>query len=137
MDKAALLGQVVDHVKEQRQRAKEATESSTMPGEIDEVIIEQDETNGSKYMKASICCDDRPELFAELKSALKGLEATIVEAEVTSLGGRIKANFVISASAANQQTSLKMALTRLLISSSYSTRSKRQRFFYPTSRSDN
>ncbi|XP_057788768.1 transcription factor bHLH51 [Salvia miltiorrhiza] len=137
MDKAALLGHVVDHVKEQRQRAKEASKSSSsMPSEIDEVIIDQH--HESEHIKASICCDDRPELFAELKAALKPLEATILEAEVTSLGGRIKANFIISAAMANQHT-LKMALTRLLISSGsgssgYGTRSKRQRFFYPTSR---
>ncbi|KAG6402206.1 hypothetical protein SASPL_139081 [Salvia splendens] len=37
MDKAAPLGHVVDHVKEQRQRAKEASKiSSGVPSEIDE-----------------------------------------------------------------------------------------------------
>ncbi|XP_042028962.1 transcription factor bHLH51-like [Salvia splendens] len=138
MDKAALLGHVVDHVKEQRQRAKEASKiSSGVPSEIDEVIVDQIE-DGSEQIKASICCDDRPELFAEIGGALKALEATIVEADITSLGGRIRANFVISASssAANQSGSIKMALTRLLISSGsgYGARSKRQRFFYPTPR---
>ncbi|KAG6415396.1 hypothetical protein SASPL_122807 [Salvia splendens] len=38
MDKAALLGHVVDHVKEQRQRTKEAIKiSSGVPSEIDEM----------------------------------------------------------------------------------------------------
>ncbi|KAG6418369.1 hypothetical protein SASPL_120572 [Salvia splendens] len=54
MDKAALLGHVVDHVKEQRQRTKEASKiSSGMPSEIDEVIIDQIE-DGSELIKASI-----------------------------------------------------------------------------------
>ncbi|XP_047956441.1 transcription factor bHLH51-like [Salvia hispanica] len=138
MDKAALLGHVVDHVKEQRQRAKEASETSGgVPSETDEVIVGEVE-DGSEQIKASICCDDRPELFAEIGGALKALEAAVVEADITSLGGRIRANFVISPSpsAANQSGSIKMALTRLLISSGsgYGARSKRQRFFYPTPR---
>ncbi|XP_041995887.1 transcription factor bHLH51-like [Salvia splendens] len=83
MDKAAPLGHVVDHVKEQRQRAKEASKiSSGMPSEIDEVIVDQIE-DGSEQIKSSICCDDRPELFAEIGSALKALEATIVEANIS------------------------------------------------------
>ncbi|KAG6412139.1 hypothetical protein SASPL_124808 [Salvia splendens] len=54
MDKAALLGHVVDHVKEQRQRTKEASKiSSGVPSEIDEVIIDQIE-DGSEQIKASI-----------------------------------------------------------------------------------
>ncbi|KAG6383669.1 hypothetical protein SASPL_156569 [Salvia splendens] len=60
MDKAAPLGHVVDHVKEQRQRAKEASKiSSGVPSEIDEVIVDQIE-DGSEQIKSSICCDDRP-----------------------------------------------------------------------------
>ncbi|XP_042016460.1 putative transcription factor bHLH107 [Salvia splendens] len=98
MDKAAPLGHVVDHVKEQRQRAKEASKiSSGVPSEIDESrifplllslakcgrdIVDQIE-DGSEQIKSSICCDDRPELFAEIGSALKALEATIVEANFT------------------------------------------------------
>ncbi|KAG6420825.1 hypothetical protein SASPL_117367 [Salvia splendens] len=82
MDKAAPLGHVVDHVKEQRQRAKEASKiSSGVPSEIDEVIVDQIE-DGSEQIKSSICCDDRPELFAEIGSALKALEATIVNVHV-------------------------------------------------------
>ncbi|KAL1535496.1 transcription factor bHLH51-like [Salvia divinorum] len=135
MDKAALLGHVVDHVKEQRQRAKEVSKSSSMPSENDEVVVDQIQ-DGSEQIKASICCDDRPELFAEIGSALKSLEATIVEADITSLGGRIRANFVISAASSSAASHIKMALTRLLISSGsgYGVRSKRQRFFYPTPR---
>ena len=77
------MGHMVDHVKEQRQRAKEASKiSSGVPSEIDEVIFHQIEDR-SEHIKASICCDNRPELFAEIGSALKALEATIVEADIT------------------------------------------------------
>ncbi|KAL0299299.1 UNVERIFIED_CONTAM: Transcription factor [Sesamum radiatum] len=151
MDKAALLGQVVDHVKEQSERAKEVSKFSTIPTETDEVIIEhmnaQESAPQNIYMSATVCCDDRPELFAELNSALKGLAVTIVEAEITSLGGRTKSNFVLCAkdtggAERNSCTSLlkqslKLALSRVVISSgvsSYSARSKRQRFFHPNPR---
>ncbi|KAK4385325.1 Transcription factor [Sesamum angolense] len=151
MDKAALLGQVVDHVKEQSERAKEVSKFSTIPTETDEVIIEhmnaQESAPQNIYMSATVCCDDRPELFAELNSALKGLAVTIVEAEITSLGGRTKSNFVLCAkdtggAERNSCTSLlkqslKLALNRVVISSgvsSYSARSKRQRFFHPNPR---
>ncbi|KAK6135793.1 hypothetical protein DH2020_030488 [Rehmannia glutinosa] len=150
MDKAALLGQVVDHVKEQSKKAKELTKFSTIPTETDEVIIidhlnTEEENNTSSqdnqniFIKASICCDDRPELFAELNSAVKGLGLTIFQAEITSLGGRMKCNLVLRANISvveqnSLKQSLKLALSRVVISSgasSYSARSKRQRFFYP------
>ncbi|KAK4433305.1 Transcription factor [Sesamum alatum] len=154
MDKAALLGQVVDHVKEQSERAKEVSKFSTIPTETDEVIIEHMNAQQTPphdhhniYMSVSVCCNDRPELFAELNSALKGLGVTIVQAEITSLGGRTKSSFVLCAEdtggternscTTSIKQSLKLALSRVVISSgvsSYSARSKRQRFFYPNSR---
>ncbi|KAL3653464.1 hypothetical protein CASFOL_003145 [Castilleja foliolosa] len=146
MDKAALLGHVVDHVKEQSKLAKEVTKSSTIPTETDEVNIDvhsndDDDDDQNVYIKASICCDDRPELYAELNGAVKGIGLTIHQAEITSIGGRMKSNLVLCAKSkgAEQNTctesikqSLKLALSRVVITSGASTaRSKRQRFFYP------
>ncbi|KAG6392769.1 hypothetical protein SASPL_146995 [Salvia splendens] len=94
MDKAAPLGHVVDHVKEQRQRAKEASKiSSGVPSEIDEVIVDQIE-DGSEQIKSSICCDDRPELFAEIGSALKALEATIQRHVGSSDRSAVRTKFI-------------------------------------------
>lgn len=146
MDKAALLGQVVDRVKEDSKKAQEVSKLCTIPTEIDEIMIhdmdEEEEASSSEntYVKASICCDDRPGFLSELNTALKGVGVTLIEADISSLGGRIKTNFLVCA---NQNTtpcsnsiknSLKLALSRILVSSgqsSYSARSKRQRFFYP------
>ncbi|KAG8380843.1 hypothetical protein BUALT_Bualt06G0058600 [Buddleja alternifolia] len=150
MDKAALLGHVVDHVKEQSKKAKEVSKFSNIPTEIDEVTIDhlnaEEETisnnNENIYMKASVCCDDRPELFAELNSAIKGVGFTIIQADITSVGGRMKTNFVLcskgeqDSSVASLKKLLKLVLSRVVIpsgASSYSARSKRQRFFYPNS----
>lgn len=141
MDKAALLGHVVDHVKEESKKAKEVGKFCTIPTEIDEVIIEEStsENYEKMYMKASICCDDRPGFLSELNSALKGVGVTLVEADISSLGGRMKTSFVVCAEENNScsnslKNSLKLALSRIVISSGpsgYSARSKRQRFFYP------
>ncbi|KAK4480695.1 hypothetical protein RD792_013777 [Penstemon davidsonii] len=143
LDKAALLGQVVEHVKELSTKAKEVSKLSTIPTEMDEVNVDffdqNSDNNEEIYIKASICCDDRPELFAELNNALKGLGLTIVEADLTTLGGRMKTIFVLCAKdnhlgKNSLKQSVKLVLSRIVISSSttnYSARSKRQRFFYP------
>ncbi|KAL6533098.1 hypothetical protein OROMI_027210 [Orobanche minor] len=173
MDKAALLGRVVDHVKEQSKLAKEVSKSSTIPTETDEVTVDvhsdgggitsssssssvqENNRNNNIYLKASVCCDDRPELFAEINGAVKGLALTVHQAEITSIGGRMKSNLVLCAMnnhSNNEQNtratttttmteslrhSLKLALSRVVISSGssgYTARSKRQRFFYPNYR---
>ncbi|XP_051143435.1 transcription factor bHLH51 [Andrographis paniculata] len=145
MDKAALLGQVVHHVREQSKKAKEATSKvSTVPAEADEVIIDDHRNVDDQeniYMKASLSCEDRPELFSELNSALKGLEIAIVDAQIFTLGGRTRINFVLRANGGDHKgspllvrQSVKVALSRVVISAGaacYSARSKRQRFFYP------
>lgn len=45
MDKAALLAEVINHVKELRKNAAEATKDMLVPSDIDEVRVEQ-ETDG-------------------------------------------------------------------------------------------
>ena len=67
-----------------------------VPSEIDEVSIDynhviKDETNTNKVkkfkksiiIKASVCCDNRPELFSELIQVFKGLSLTTVKAKQT------------------------------------------------------
>ncbi|PNX98252.1 transcription factor bHLH51-like protein, partial [Trifolium pratense] len=102
MDKAALLGSVIDQVKDLKRKAMDVSKVITVPTEIDEVSIDynhvEDETNNNKLnkfknnfiIKASVCCDDRPELFSELIQVLKGLRLTTVKADIASVGGRIK-----------------------------------------------
>nr|GMC59174.1 transcription factor bHLH51 [Ipomoea batatas] len=105
MDKAALLSSVVDHVKDLKRKATEITEAlADVPTDTDEVTIDDQHSSTaaainddqtSNYLKASVCCDDRPELFAEINRALKDLRLTTVQADVTSLGGRVKSVFVL------------------------------------------
>nr|WAK86096.1 transcription factor bHLH50 [Nothapodytes nimmoniana] len=157
MDKAALLGSVIQHVKDLKREAMEIGKVSTIPTDIDEVIIDhrhfdeattssninRSESNEDIFIKASICCDDRPDLFAELNQSLRGLKLTTVHADITSLGGRVKCIFVLRAmdygkegvGMDNLKQSLKLLLSRVVASNSppsYHIKSKRQRFFLPS-----
>ncbi|PON86575.1 Basic helix-loop-helix transcription factor [Trema orientale] len=164
MDKAALLGSVIDHVKDLKRKAGEVGKSSVVPTEVDEIIIDSNlsdqdyirltEVGAEKntrdkvnYIKASVCCDDRPELFSELIQVLKGLRLTAVRADVSSIGGRIKSVLILSSKNSedgntsvcinNLKQSLKLVLSKIASSSSMASncriRSKRQRFFLPSS----
>ncbi|KAK2982507.1 hypothetical protein RJ640_026350 [Escallonia rubra] len=157
MDKAALLGSVVEHVNDLKRKALEVSKLFTIPTDVDEVTIECDfdpdssssyandcrKSKENIFIKASVCCDDRPELFAELNRALKGLRLTTVQADMTSLGGRVKGIFVLCTKANDGvgmntlKQSLKLVLSRIVTSSStatnYRIKSKRQRFFFPSS----
>ncbi|KAK7276410.1 hypothetical protein RIF29_17549 [Crotalaria pallida] len=153
MDKAALLGSVVERVKDLRRKAMDMSKVITVPTEIDEVTIDyypaiQDDEIYTKVnifknniiIKASVCCDDRPELFSELIQVLKGLRLTTIKADIASVGGRIKSILVLCSKDSEEGTvclttlkqSLKSAVNKiasLSTTSNFPTRSKRQRFF--------
>ncbi|XP_060178853.1 transcription factor bHLH51-like isoform X1 [Lycium barbarum] len=137
MDKAALLRSVVEHVKDLKGRAKEISNGLNTPSDIDEVIIEeQDESSTNKdsiFLKVSLCCDDRPELFSELNRGLKNLKLTTMEANITSLGGRIRCIFVVQSINGvcinSLKQSLRVVLSRIATSpstSNFRIKSKRQ-----------
>ncbi|XP_021732497.1 transcription factor bHLH51-like [Chenopodium quinoa] len=164
MDKAALLERVVEQVKELKRKASEISKLFTIPTEIDDITIEchtnnmqggiptfardQKENHPNNknimFMKATLCCEDRPDLIPELIRALKDLNLTIIGAEIGCLGGRMKSilllyykidnnDGVCNVSAIKQ--SLMGVLTRIISWSSASTSnfrvtSKRQRFFF-------
>ncbi|XAR65956.1 hypothetical protein NMG60_11011976 [Bertholletia excelsa] len=148
MDKAALLGSAVEHLKDLKRKAAEVSRDLTIPTDVDEVSIDSykhNEVEDDKdvlFIKASLCCDDRPDLFAELIEALRGLRLTTVKADMASLGGRIKGIFVLcvqnseEGGASNDVVqALKGVFSRIIASSSsapgYQIKSKRQRFFLP------
>ncbi|XP_052186428.1 transcription factor bHLH51 [Diospyros lotus] len=155
MDKAALLGRVVEQVRDLKRKASEVSKGVTVPTDVDEVAIDwyldQDGGNPQNVLiRASVCCDDRPELFGELNRALDGLQLTTVRADVACLGGRIKSILVLCTNSKQQGSgeellegvcinnvvhSLKGALSTIASSSSspsnYCIKSKRQRFFLP------
>lgn len=102
MDKAALLARVVDQVRHLKRRASEAAQQTPgLPPEADMVSVEfcctgdTDDDDRRLYIKASVSCNDRPDLVAGLIQALHGLRLRTVRADVTSLGGRVQHVFTL------------------------------------------
>ncbi|KAL8199796.1 hypothetical protein R6Q57_013364 [Mikania cordata] len=145
MDKATLLGKVVEHLKELKSSTTELSKAFSVPTDSDEVNIDvvssSIEPSDNVFINVSFCCEDRPELLSEINQTLKSLRLTMVQADMTCLGGRIKCSFilcVINNNNNNEMATLKQTLKilfgRIVSSSSSSTsnyriKSKRQRFF--------
>ncbi|GMI80889.1 hypothetical protein like AT2G40200 [Hibiscus trionum] len=148
MDKATLLGSAIEQVKDLKRKASEINKAFTIPTETDEVIVDCNVPEDKMLMRASVCCDDRPEVFAELIRVLKGMRLSIVNAEISSVGGRIKNDLIVcdnnrdkegvSVSMSSLKQSLNVVVNRINALSSDTSksnrwvRSKRQRLFLPS-----
>ncbi|GFP94578.1 transcription factor bhlh30 [Phtheirospermum japonicum] len=90
-DKASLLAEVIQHVKELKRQTSVIAETSPVPTETDELTIDNtSDEDGRPIIKASICCDDRSDLMPDLIKTLKDLRLKTLKAEITTLGGRVK-----------------------------------------------
>ncbi|KAH7679733.1 ACT-like protein [Dioscorea alata] len=90
-DKASLLAEVIQHVKELKRQTSEIAEESPLPTESDELTVDAaNDEDGKFIVKASLCCDDRTDLLPDLIKALKALRLRTLKAEITTLGGRVK-----------------------------------------------
>lgn len=102
MDKATLLAEVIQQVKELKKNAAEASKGLLLPMEVDEVRVEpHDDGTGDgtcNYLMASVCCDYNPRLLSDIRQALDSLDITTVKAEISSLGGRMKSMFLFTSS---------------------------------------
>lgn len=99
MDKACLLGEVINQVKLLRESAAEATKGTMVPTDIDEVRVEEERDPNdvaSVSIRASLCCDFKHELLCDLKEAVEALPLNDVRAEISTLGTRMVNVFVIS-----------------------------------------
>ncbi|KAK4787815.1 hypothetical protein SAY86_011648 [Trapa natans] len=102
MDKATLLAEVINQVKELKRNAVEATKGLLIPMDSDEVTIEPYEYDatagrggdGGFSFRASVCCEFRPTLLSEIREALEALPLKLVKAEISTVGGRLKNEFV-------------------------------------------
>ncbi|CAL0299743.1 unnamed protein product [Lupinus luteus] len=90
-DKASLLAEVIQHVKELKRETSLIAETSPLPTESDELTVDTTDNEDGKFViKASLCCEDRTDLLPELINALKSLRLRTFKAEITTLGGRVK-----------------------------------------------
>ncbi|KAK1285779.1 Transcription factor bHLH30 [Acorus calamus] len=94
MDKASLLARVIDHVKDLTRKASDIGKGSMVPSEANEVRVECDGED-NLMIKASVCCEDRPDLFSDLIQAFCALKLTVIEAEIVCVGGRVKNVFIL------------------------------------------
>ncbi|KAL6529252.1 hypothetical protein OROGR_014875 [Orobanche gracilis] len=90
-DKASLLAEVIQHVKELKRQTSLIAETSPVPTETDELTVHNaSDEDGKPLIKASICCEDRSDLLPDLIKTLKDLRLKTLKAEITTLGGRVK-----------------------------------------------
>ncbi|KAI3778904.1 hypothetical protein L2E82_08293 [Cichorium intybus] len=90
-DKASLLAEVIQHVKDLKRQHSIIAEQSLIPTEIDELTIDNtSDEEGKIVIKASLCCEDRSDLLPDLIKTLKMLRLRTLKAEMTTLGRRVK-----------------------------------------------
>ncbi|KAI3974159.1 hypothetical protein MKX01_033410 [Papaver californicum] len=90
-DKASLLAEVIQHVKELKRQTSQIAEASPVPTENDELTVDNASDEDGKFLiKASLCCEDRSDLLPDLIKTLKALRLRTLKAEITTLGGRVK-----------------------------------------------
>ncbi|KAM3328317.1 transcription factor bHLH30 [Capsicum galapagoense] len=91
-DKASLLAEVIQHVKELKRQTSLIAETSPVPTEIDELTVDNatSDEDGKFLIKASLCCEDRSDLLPDLIKTLKALRLKTLKAEITTLGGRVR-----------------------------------------------
>ncbi|PIM99568.1 hypothetical protein CDL12_27933 [Handroanthus impetiginosus] len=118
-DKASLLGEAVRRVRELKKTAAELTSldedkndnsnNTTLkvmfPSETDELKLCHCDNSG--LIKVTFSCDDRPDIILDLIQALKAVEAKVVRAEMSTIGGRTKSVLwvkLVSPSAAGSES---------------------------------
>ena len=73
-------------------------DNMTMPTENNELKVETDRssTKDRLTLRASLCCDDRPNLMREIKCSLDKLQLQTLKVDISTLGGRIKNVFILA-----------------------------------------
>ncbi|XP_060186455.1 transcription factor bHLH30-like [Lycium barbarum] len=111
-DKASLLAEAVRCVRELKKTTSELgvttmsddddndddhttlVKKLMFPSESDELNISycnnSSDSDGTLIIKASMCCEDRPEIMMDLRRALSTVQGKVVRAEMSTVGGRIK-----------------------------------------------
>ncbi|EAZ09073.1 hypothetical protein OsI_31335 [Oryza sativa Indica Group] len=129
-DKASLLAEVIEHVKELKRQTtaiaaaaaagdyhgndeddddavvgrRSAAAQQLLPTEADELAVDAAvDAEGRLVVRASLCCEDRPDLIPDIARALAALRLRARRAEITTLGGRVRSVLLITADEQQQQ----------------------------------
>ncbi|XP_075483243.1 transcription factor bHLH30-like [Primulina tabacum] len=128
-DKASLLGEAVRRLKELRQATAELTamdrtnddikskhkttvDFALFPTETDELKICSCE-DASGLIKATLCCEDRPEMILDLIQALNSVKAKVMRAEMCTIGGRTKSILWVELVSSNVGSERDLGLRKL------------------------
>ncbi|KAE8806395.1 transcription factor bHLH30-like [Hordeum vulgare] len=119
MDKAALLAEVINHVKKLKSDAARVGKHCPVPSGADEVTVEVvQQSQASPHhlvVKATLSCGDGcADLFADVRRALQPLAPRVVGSEVTTLGGRVRITVAMSREGAVTAASVRQALDSVL-----------------------
>ncbi|CAN6217624.1 unnamed protein product [Urochloa humidicola] len=115
-DKASLLAEVLDHVKELKRQTSAmmvaaaaavagggddnegaARPAQLLPTEADELAVDAAaDRAGRLVVRASLCCEDRPDLIPDIVRELAALRMRARRAEITTLGGRVRSVLLIT-----------------------------------------
>lgn len=115
MDKATLLAVVITQVMQLRETATQASEGLHIPMDTDEVKVEKLDkvtSNGSFILRASLCCEYRPDLLSDVRQAIKNLPVKVLKPEISTLGGRVKNVFLVTSSEEGKSEELIMSSIR-------------------------
>lgn len=104
MDKATLLAEVINQVKQLKKTAGQLSDSYFVPLDYDEVRVERIDGNGGEEeeegitsFKAFICCEYRPGLLSDIRQAFDKLKVNLVRSEMSTLEDRVKNVFFFTA----------------------------------------
>ena len=102
MDKATLLARVVCQLKDLKRKAAETTPPLPIPAEANGITVNCHMGGAAAgygrpaaYIKASLSCDDRPGLHADLAAAFRAMRLRPLRADVAALGGRAQCDFLL------------------------------------------
>ncbi|GAQ80745.1 basic helix-loop-helix protein [Klebsormidium nitens] len=104
-DKASLLGEVIDHVKELQRQADEVA-GEGVPSGGDKVLVTLDEQEGAQVLKVAMSCEDRPELLTEVVKAIQRCKLRTLRAEMTTLGGRVRLDLLLGSEEESKEQKL-------------------------------
>ncbi|CAH8382283.1 unnamed protein product [Eruca vesicaria subsp. sativa] len=91
-DKASLLAEVIQHMKELKRQTSLITDTSQLPTECDDLTVDSsyNDEEGNLMIRVSFCCEDRTELLHDIINALKSLCLRTLKAEIATVDGRVK-----------------------------------------------
>ncbi|PAN17447.1 hypothetical protein PAHAL_3G132100 [Panicum hallii] len=103
MDKATLLARVVCQLKDLKRKAAETRQPQPIPAEANGITVDCYTAGAAAggygrpatYIRACVSCDDRPGLLADLAGAFRGLRLRPTRADMASLGGRARCEFML------------------------------------------